>query len=185
MAQPAADVRRWTREEYERLVEAGFFSPEERLELVDGMIYEMTPHTTWHATGILNCEEELRAVFSEGFHVRTQLPLALGSHAEPEPDLAVVPGRRHDYRSGHPTLAVLVVEVSETSAQYDREVKRRLYAEADIPEYWLLYPRAGQLEVLREPQKGDYRSRILLGPADTVSPLAAPGSLIRVADLLP
>jgi Uma2 family endonuclease len=128
MAQPAADVRRWTREEYERLVEAGFFSPEERLELVDGMIYEMTPHTTWHATGILNCEEELRAVFSEGFHVRTQLPLALGSHAEPEPDLAVVPGRRHDYRSGHPTLAVLVVEVSETSAQYDREVKRRLYA---------------------------------------------------------
>lgn len=185
MANPVFDVRRLTREEYHRLGEEGFFPPDKRVELIDGVIHDLTPQNSWHATAILNCEEELRAAFSMGHHVRTQLPLALGSHAEPEPDLAVVAGRRSDYRAGHPTTAVLVVEVSETSIQYDRSVKRALYAEACIPEYWLLYAKAKQLEVLRTPLNGDYRSRVLLGPNDTVTPLAAPDASIRVADLLP
>ncbi len=185
MANLAFDVRRLTREEYEHLVEAGAFPPGKRVELINGVIHELMPQNSLHATAILNCEEELRTAFPTGHHVRTQLPLALGSHAEPEPDLAVVAGRRRDYRTGHPTTAVLVVEVSETSIQYDRSVKRSLYAEAGIPEYWLLYTKAMQLEVLRVPLDGDYRSSTLLGPNDTVTPLAAPGASIRVADLLP
>jgi len=185
MANPAFDVRRLTREEYERLAEEGAFPPGKRVELVNGVIHELMPQNSLHATAILNCEEELRAAFPTGHHVRAQLPLALGSHAEPEPDLAVVAGRRRDYRNGHPTTAVLVVEVSETTVPYDRNVKRALYAEAGIPEYWILFTKAKQLEVLRVPLEGNYRSSTLLGPGDTVTPLAAPGASIRVADLLP
>lgn len=186
MANPAFDVRRLTREEYERLAEEGAFPPEARMELIHGVVHELTPQNSWHATALLNCTEELGAAFSKtGYHVRPQLPLALGAHTQPEPDLAVVSGRRRDYRAGHPTMAALVVEISETSVKYDRSVKRALYAEAGIPEYWILYVKTKQLEVLREPRDGDYRSRVILKPGDSVTTLAAPGASIKVADLLP
>lgn len=185
MANPAFDVRRWTREEYEHLAEEGAFPPGKRLELIDGVIHELTPQTSWHATAILNTEEELRRAFPDGHHVRTQLPLSLGRISQPEPDLAVVPGRRRDYRAAHPTTAVLVVEVSDSSARLDRDQKRLLYAAAGIPEYWILDVASRHLEVFRAAQEGDYRSRMVLGPDEAVKPLAAPEIAIRVADLLP
>jgi Uma2 family endonuclease len=185
MAQPAAEVRRWTREEYEQLAEAGFLRPNERVELIDGIIYEMSPQNSLHATALLNALEELRAAFSDGYHVRPQLPLALDSQSQPEPDLAVVSGRPQEYRTAHPATAVLVLEISDSSLRLDREVKRGLYAEAGIPEYWVLSVGTRQLEVFREPEGGEYRSRIALGPDETVTPLAAPAALIRIADLLP
>lgn len=185
MAQPAAEVRRWTREEYEQLSEAGFLRPNERVELIDGIIYEMSPQNTLHAMAIMNALEELRAAFSDGYHVRPQLPLACGSYSQPEPDLAVVPGHQRDYRITHPAAAVLVLEISDSSLKLDREVKRDLYAEAGIPEYWVLSVSTRQLEVFREPEDGEYRSRVALGPDETVTPLAAPDASIRIADLLP
>lgn len=185
MAQPAAEVRRWTREEYEQLAEAGFLRPDERVELIDGIIYEMSPQNSLHATALLYSLRELQAVFSEGYHLRPQLPLALDSQSQPEPDLAVVPGRPQDYRSAHPATATLVLEISDSSLKLDREVKRDLYAEAGVPEYWVLSVGTRQLEVFREPEDGTYRSRVALGPDETVTPLAAPGASIRIADLLP
>jgi Uma2 family endonuclease len=185
MAQPAAEVRRWTREEYEQLAEAGFLRPDERVELIDGIIYGMSPQNSLHATAIMNSLEELRAAFADSYHVRPQLPLALGSHSQPEPDLAVVPGHQRDYRTTHPTTAVLVLEISDSSLALDREVKRDLYAEAEIPEYWVLSVGTRQLEVFREPEDGTYRSLLALGPDETATPLAAPGASIRIADLLP
>lgn len=185
MAQPAAEVRRWTREEYEQLAEAGFLRPDERVELIDGIIYGMSPQNSWHATAIMNSLEELRAAFAEGYHVRPQLPLALGSHSQPEPDLAVVPGHQRDYRTSHPTTAVLIVEISDSSLKLDREIKRDLYAEAGISEYWVLSVGTRQLEVFREPEDGAYRSRMVLSSEETVAPLAAPDASIRIADLLP
>ena len=92
MATATIDTRRWTREEYERLVEQGFFHPEERLELVEGVIYEMTPQSSYHATGIRATQRALEPIFTEGYDIRPQLPLALGDDSEPEPDVAVVPG---------------------------------------------------------------------------------------------
>ena len=76
MATATIDTRRWTREEYERLVQQGFFHPEEKLELVDGVIYEMTPQSSFHSTGIRFAESALRPVFAAGFDIRTQMPLA-------------------------------------------------------------------------------------------------------------
>jgi Uma2 family endonuclease len=185
MANLAADVRRMTREEYHRLGEEGFFPPDKRVELINGIVHEMPPQDSWHSGTIQAAQEELRRVFRDGFDLRIQMPLALDLWSEPDPDLAVVAGHWRDYLTAHPTTTVLVVEVAGSSARLDREEKRVLYAAAGIPEYWILYVKTKQLEVMREPRDGDYRSRVILRPSDTVTPLAAPDASIRVADLLP
>lgn len=181
----AVEIRRWTRKEYEKLGEAGIFRPDERLELLNGIVYEKPVQDSWHSGTIQAAQEELRRAFTEGFDLRIQMPLVLDLWSEPEPDLAVVAGHWRDYLAAQPTTAALVVEVSASSARLDREEKRLLYAAAGIPEYWILYVKTKQLEVMREPRDGDYRSRQLLKPGDTVTPLAAPDASIRVADLLP
>lgn len=185
MATAHIDTRRWTREEYERLVEQGFFHPEERLELVDGAIYEMTPQSSFHATGTRFAHLALQPVFAEGFDIRIQMPLALGFDSEPEPDLAVVPGAARDYLLSHPKSAVLVMEVAESSLLHDRKRKSRLYARAEIPEYWMMNLVEWCLEVYRDPEDGIYRSHTILREGDSISPIARPDVTIAVSDLLP
>jgi Uma2 family endonuclease len=186
MAVPAIDSRRFTREEYEHLVEQGFFGPEERLELVDGVIYEMTPQKSGHAAGVRLAHRKLERIFPEGFDVRGRMPLALGPMSEPEPDLAVVTGSPRDYARKHPTGAVLVVEVSDSTLHHDRR-KQKLYAEAGIPDSWILNLVDGCLEVYRDPDptQGIYRTRLVLKAGDRISPLASPEASFAVADLLP
>lgn len=186
MATSAADIRRWTREEYERLGEQGFFRPDERVELLDGVIYEMSPQKSWHASAIQALQENLLAIFGTGYSVRFQLPLALSLTSQPEPDAAVVQGHWRKYVDAHPTTAALVVEVADTSLLQQRErLKRALYAQAGIPHYWVLSRGDACLEVYREPRNGAYRSKTVLKAGDFVSPLAAPESSIPIADLLP
>jgi Uma2 family endonuclease len=185
MATRAVDVRRWTREEYGQLAESGFFPSGKRVELIDGVIYEMSPQRGPHATGILLVTEALRAAFPCGYQIRVQLPLGLGEASEPEPDLAVVSGGPRDYLNAHPTTAVLIVEVSESSSFHDRKRKGSLYARLDIPEYWIVDVVAGRLEVYRGPAEGAYQTRLVLKAGDLVAPLANPGTSLRVADLLP
>jgi len=91
-------VKMWTREEYDRLVAAGAFQPETRAQLIQGEIVEMVPQSAAHAASIRRLQKVMDAVFREGYDVRAQLPLALGAHSEPEPDIAVVPGSLDDYR---------------------------------------------------------------------------------------
>ena len=184
MATATADLRRWTREEYERLVEQGFFHPEEKIELVDGVILEMSPQSSLHTTGVLLIHGTLAPLFSKGFHIRIQMPLALGFDSEPEPDLAVVPGEPLDYRDAHPSTAVLVVEVADSSLLRDR-TKASLYARAGIPEYWLENLVDWCLEVYRELKEGVYTSRTVFRVGDSISPLSHPEAVIPVTSLLP
>ena len=176
---------RLSRAEYDRAIEAGVFEPEARLELIDGDLHAMTPQGSRHATGVVLVSESLRRAFGSGFHVRTQLPLAADDYSEPEPDVAVVTGTLRDYRDAHPTLPVLVVEVSDDSLHHDRTVKQRLYARCGIPEYWLLALPDARLEVYRDPGEGGYRSVSFHGPVDSVAPRGCPDARIAVADLLP
>ena len=107
----------------------------------------------------------------------------LGQQLDLEPDLAVVPGRPRNY-TGHPTTAVLIVEVADSSLNFDTHAKRLLYAKAAIGEYWVVDVSGRRLLVYRDPQGGDYASQQTLGPTDVVSPLATPAATVRVADLL-
>ncbi len=175
---------RWTRSEYERMAETGVFDPAQRIELIDGELFDMPPQSTRHYTAIRLLEQALRGVFGDGFDVGTQGPLAMGDASEPEPDVAVVIGSARDYRLAHPGTAVLVCEVADTSLGFDRVRKKRTYAQNGIGEYWILDLNAGCLEVYRSPQGDDYLAKQTLAASDSVAPLGAPTGSVRVADCL-
>jgi len=185
MATAAVDTRRLTREEYERLAEEGYFQPGERVELIDGVIYEMTAQKSLHVAGVEAVSEALRAVFTEGYRIRCQYPLALGYDSEPEPDVAVVQGHWSDYVDSHPTTAILIVEVADSSLYHDRKRKARLYARVGILEYWILNLVKRRLEVFRDSKDGSYTTRFVLRDGDSVSPICRPEASISVANLLP
>ena len=111
-----ADVqtRKWTRLEYDRLVEAEFFRPDDRIELLGGHIVVKEPQYSPHAVGISRVQRVLEATFGPGWYVRVQMPVALDDESEPEPDLSVVPGEPDDYLDAHPSSAVLLVEVGQS-----------------------------------------------------------------------
>lgn len=176
---------RFSRAQYEQMVDAGVFGPEDRLELLDGEIIDMAPQKSRHATAVRLLEEALRACFGPGYDIRSQLPLALDERSEPEPDIAVVPGRPRDYRDAHPSSALLIVEVADTTLAYDRIRKLAAYARAGIPEYWILDLDGESLEVCRQPLRDTYGERRILRATDRIAPLAAPRGEITVADLLP
>ena len=185
MAEVLAPVHRWTRQQYDDMVLNGIFQPEERVELIEGVIVDMSPQKSFHATAIYLTEEILRGIFRSGYIVRTQMPLALDDQSEPEPDIAVVPGQARDYTGAHPTTAVLVVEVADTTLRLDRKTKQAVYARNGIAEYWIVNLQDHCLEVCRHPQGDQYQSQTVLQPGETLSPLIRPDHRIAVADLLP
>ncbi|HZO91452.1 MAG TPA: Uma2 family endonuclease [Chthonomonadaceae bacterium] len=184
---------RWTREEYHRATELGLFRPDARLELIRGEIYRKMPQSPPHAMGVRAVSEALETAFGPGFDIRQQLPLVLAADGEPEPDILVVPGSWRDYPQ-HPTQADtrLLVEVSDTTLHYDQQTKASLYAEAGIADYWIVNLWERAVEVYRspgpfpdEPSHFGYQSFTLHKEHETITPLAAPHAVIRVADLLP
>jgi len=185
-------ARTWTRLEYERLIECGFFRADEPIELIRGLLIASEPQGSLHAVAVGLASEALRSALGSGWVVREEKPIALDGDSEPEPDLAVVPGTHRDYATAHPTRPVLVVEVAETSLAWDRGDKGSLYARAGIEDYWILNLLDRVLEVYRNPvpdpsaQHGwRYASIETFAPPATMSPLAVPGASIPVAALLP
>jgi len=188
---PPPRTRRWTRVEYERLIELGVFQPGERLELLDGLLVVREPQGVRHATAIRRVLAALRRALGDAWQIDSQLPIALDADSEPEPDVAVVPGDPGTYREAHPSHAVLIVEIAESSYRVDREHKAGLYARAGIADYWIIDLVHDALVVHRDPEASPdvlfgwrYRSVVTLRPPATVAPLIAPGSPIPVADLL-
>ncbi len=191
MAQPPLTLRRWKRAEYERLVDLGLFQ-RDPVELIGGQLVVAEPQGSYHATAVGAADDALRAVLPPGWIVRAQMPVALDDESAPEPDLAVVPGVRADYRASHPARPVLALEVAESSLDFDRQHKGSLYARAGVQDYWIVNLIARVLEVYRDPIQDPstpygwrYRSVTMLGPSAVAAPLALPSTRIAVADLLP
>ena len=183
-------LRRWRRVEYERLVDLGIFTGE-RLELLDGALVVREPQGSYHAAITTKIGRLLASAFGPHWHTRLHSPLALGEHSEPEPDIAVVAGKPEDYLQAHPSTAALVVEVAESSLHLDRRFKTTLYAQAGLPEYWIVNLVDRALEMYRDPLPSadpsapwTYRSTDVLRPPATVTPQTAPAGSILVADLL-
>jgi Uma2 family endonuclease len=183
-------TRRWTKAEYHRMRDLGFFD-NQRVELIQGRIVQMPAMKNLHVTGVGLTEDALRAAFGPKHWVRIQAPLDLPGASEPEPDLAVVPGGPRDY-TDHPKTALLIVEVSDTTLRYDRTRKGAIYARAGIADYWIVNLVDTQLEIYRDPQRDPKRRRrftytqvTVHKAGDRVTALAAPKATIAVADLLP
>jgi Uma2 family endonuclease len=186
----APQPHRFTREEYYRMGELGFFDGH-RVELIEGEIIDMAPQKNPHFLSISLVARALGKAFGTEYWVRVQGPLHLISNSEPEPDIAVVPGPMESYKK-HPTTALLVVEVSETTLRFDRGEKASLYARAGIKDYWLVNLVGNCVEVMREPAEDAgaalgwrYGSVVTVRVGENVSPLAKGESKIAVADLLP
>ena len=178
----------WTADQFHALGDLGCFTGR-RAWLLHGVIKEDGPMNPPHAIAATKTEDVIRDVFRVGHHVRVSKPLVTGQDTDPEPDVAVVTGKPGDYTS-HPTTAVLVVEVADTSLRSDITVKAELYATAGVPDYWVLDVDGRQLRVFRDPAPipgggAAYRTQRAHGPADAVAPLAAPHAAVQVADLLP
>ena len=182
-------TKRWTRAEYDQLVVRGVFPPGPRVQLLDGEILEMTPQSPDHALAVQAAEEALRRVFTHGYDVRVRMPLGVDDDSEPEPDVAVVRGNFRDFRT-HPLTAELVVEIADTSLEFDRSRKAARYAAAGIPEYWIVNLVDRWVEVFRDPQRtraGEpaYQAQFSANIGDTVVPLLHPNHQIEVISLLP
>ncbi len=179
-------LKRWTRAEYDRLVEAGVLSPEERVELLEGDIVRMWPQKPAHAIATINVEEALRAVFHTGFYVRVQMPFIGVDDSEPEPDVVVVRGHRRDHVQAHPSTAILIVEVSDSTLDYDRWRKGAANARTDVLDYWIVNLVNRLVEVYRDPTTDrGYQTMERFRPGETITPLGAPLASIAVDDLLP
>ncbi len=192
MKTPPLSLWRMPRVRYDRLVEAGVFGPEDRIELLDGLLVAREPQGARHATVVAFVRAALEKAFGRAYHVREEKPIALDERSEPEPDIVVVPGRPRDYLDAHPSRPVLIVEVADTSLALDRLRKGGLYARAGVTDYWVINLIDEVLEVYREPVRapsghGDwkYDSVRLLRRNAVVTPLAAPRARIRVAQILP
>jgi Uma2 family endonuclease len=184
-------VHQWTRSEYYKIAEVGLFDGK-HVELIEGQVIEMSPMGSRHRTAVILAGEALRQVFRPGYFVSTQCPLDFGEITEPEPDVAVIAGQVRDYAKAHPTTAVLLVEVADTSLTYDRTTKASLYAKAGIAEYWIVNLIERHLEVHRtpvadatQPYGFGYADITMRTATEVVTPLTMPQAAMAVAEVLP
>lgn len=180
----------WTKAEYYQMAEIGLFDGK-RVELIGGKVLEMSPMLSGHATATMLVSQALGRIFQQRHFLRVQLPLSVSDISDPEPDVAVVEGAIRDYRDAHPTTAALVVEVADSSVDYDRTDKASLYASAGVAEYWVVNLPQRRLEVFRSPIADtsqpfgySYAVRTILSESEQVLPVAA-RETVHVADLLP
>lgn len=177
--------RLFTVEEYHRMTRAGIFTEDDRAELIEGEVVEMAPIGSRHAA----CVARLTTLFSrveEKGIVWVQNPIRLGEHSEPQPDVALLRPRPDFYADAHPGPrdVLLLVEVAETSPEYDREVKLPLYARAGILEVWLVDLAQGAIELCRQPSTQGYGELRRLGRGQAVSPLTIPALVVAVDEVL-
>jgi len=189
---PTLAIRRWTRLEYERLIALGVFRPDERLELLDGQLVVREPQGSRHAGTIRRVIAVLRRALGDAWQIDSQLPIALDDMSEPEPDISVVPYDPTGYLDAHPSRAVLIVEIAESSYRIDREHKAALYARAGVADYWIVDVVNGAVEVHRDPVAAPdalhgwrYGTVRALRPPATIAPLVEPARAIPVAALVP
>jgi len=176
---------RFTVGEYRRMGEAGIIDEEDRVELLDGEIVEMTPIGSRHASKVSRLNRLLVRALDDEAIVWPQNPIQLGDYSEPEPDISVVESREGEYLDRLPRAGetLLVVEVAETSLEDDREAKIRLYARHSISTAWLVNLRDESVEVFREPAEEGYGSRRTCRNDDLLAVSALPNLEVRVSDI--
>lgn len=173
----------FTADEYMRMVDVGILDEHDHVELLDGQIVEMSPQGDAHVATIEHANEALVVAYAgSGYAVRVQSTHRAGAYSVPEPDLVVVPARTN--RVLDVSQSILVIEVSDTTHARDGKLKRRLYAEAEAPRYWIVEIPARQVRVLTRPQGDDYLGEEIVGEGGVLS-LPVVGTEIRVAEVLP
>ena len=155
---PPAEPHRLSLDDYERMADAGILTRESHVELIEGMIVDMAPIGSRHA-GVVDQILRLIAGQLTSAMLRVQNPVRLGKYSEPEPDIAILKPRKDYYKKSHPQAddVLLIIEVADTSIEYDRKIKIPLYAEHGVSEVWLVDLNLEQIEIYLEPSKDGFR----------------------------
>jgi Uma2 family endonuclease len=181
-------LKSWTVQEYHRMAELGILAANERTELIAGQITIMVAKGTPHVLTLRILTNEIEALLdNQPVFISTQDPIYIDNSSEPEPDLAIVKGTAFDYVDQHPQPndIYLIVEVADSTLKYDCEVKDKLYARANITDYWVIDIPHRQVHIFRDPTSTGYTSHLILTEPQTVSPLAFPGIKLSIASILP
>lgn len=180
-------AKRWISvDEYERMGEAGIFHPDDRLELLEGVIYELSPIGSPHAA----CVDFLITLLTELAHrrfiARGQNPIRLDDFSEPQPDVALLRWRDDFYRRAHPTPkdVLLVIEVADSTVESDRSYKMPLYAKAGIPEAWLVNLPDETIELYAEPAGGIYQVSKSFRRGEEAQAYGLADLRVNIADIL-
>jgi Uma2 family endonuclease len=168
--------RRWSIEEYHRMAAAGILGEDDRVELLDGEIVEMSPIGSVHAAAVRSLARHIQRAAGEHCLVSVQDPIRLPPASEPQPDLALLRLRDDLYRSELPAAGdvLVVIEVADSSVAVDRRVKLPLYARAGIAEAWLVDLSGSTLEVWLDPTEQGYTTRRIFRSGETVVATAMP-----------
>jgi len=173
-------------DDYYRMAEVGILGPEDRVELIDGEIIQMSPIGTRHA----GCVTRLNRLFNSAFKGRAtvsiQNPLRINNYTEPEPDVVLLKYRDDDYSNKRmlPDDALLVVEVADTTLKYDRDVKLPRYAAGGVPEVWIMDLKGNRLLVYRDLKSSAFQTSLTLKSGESVLVSAFPDITFAVDELL-
>lgn len=187
-----AQPKRFTVREYHQLVELGFFSEDDHIELIRGELIKMAAKGTAHETCITRLLRVLFRLVGDRATLRCQSPIILSFDGEPEPDFSIVRNRNDDYATEHPTPEdmLLVIEIADSSLDYDREVKLPLYAEAQISDYWLFNLPDRYLEAYSEPYqitagRFDYLNRRIFTADTAIAFPPFPEEILQLISVFP
>jgi Uma2 family endonuclease len=176
---------RFSVEEYYKLGEAGIFQPDDRVELLDGEIFVMSPTSVRHAWAVTWITEWFVERHRKRYAVSPGNPIWLHDYSEPQPDIMLVPRVRRREHKTRPEEVFLLVEVSDSSLAFDRGRKRKAYAEAGVREYWIVNLEEDVLEVFRQPEGGSYAVALRFALGESVSPLAFEDVMVPAAEIIP
>ena len=183
---PAAAVptrRRFTVAEYYAMADAGILSENDRVELLDGDFIVMPPVGNWHAFSVNSIVAIFPSTLLEDRAILSvQNPVRLDSCNEPQPDAMLLRWRDDFYRNGHPAPGdvLLLIEVADSTVEFDRTVKLPAYARAGIPELWIAARPERRIEAYTEPAENEYATVRYFGPGETIAPQAFPDITLAV-----
>ena len=172
-------------DDFHKLGEIGVLRDDDRVELVEGVLIDMAPIGSGHASLVNRLTNRLAAALSGHAIVSTQNPVLLGASSEVQPDIALLRHRDDFYANAHPTPSdvLLVIEVADTSLPFDRNIKVPLYARHGIPEVWLVALQQRRIEVFRRPTGAGYGETLRPAETETLAPLLLPDVSVSGTDL--
>lgn len=179
--------RRFTVDEYRKMAETGILAQDDRVELIEGEVVDMSPIGAAHASVVLRLTRLLVRLAGDHASVAVQSPVDLDAYAQPQPYLTLLRPRGDDYASQLPRAGdvLLAIEVADSSLAYDRDVKMPLYGRSGIPEAWLIDVRgSGGVEIHRCPTARGYRELVRPQPGGVLAVPGLAGLFVAVDDLL-
>ncbi len=176
--------RKFTVEQYYQMAETGILAPGERVELIEGEIIEMSPIGPRHAMCVDRIVQLVVEMLGRTVHLRCQNPIRLSNYTEPEPDITLA--KRADYSARHPVGddIFLTIEVSDSTLEKDRTLKQKIYANAGIPEFWIVNLPEDVVEVYRNPAGDVYQEKKIISREERISPQLLPNLVLSGEEIL-